>query len=197
VEDDPNQSRDESLNMVLDTLADAGDDDEVTIGQILDEFGDRSLAPVLLVPALLTASPISGIPGVPTVTGIIVALIVVQMLMGKDTLWVPQALARRGVSRQKMDKAVNFLRKPVGWIDRLLKPRLTWLAERPWNYVALLTCLAIAVLAPGMELLPFVISIAAVAIGFFAAGILVRDGLVILLGYVVVGIVAVLAWQLV
>jgi hypothetical protein len=86
---------------VLDTLADAGDEDEVTIGQILDAFGDRSLAPVLLVPAMLTASPISGIPGVPTVTGIIVALIVVQMLMGRDTLWVPKALARRGVSRRR------------------------------------------------------------------------------------------------
>lgn len=185
-----------SLSEVLDTLAEAGDDDEVTIRQIVDGFGDRSLAPILLVPALLTASPLSGIPGVPTVTGIVVALIVVQMLMGRDTLWVPEFIGKRGVARSKMDKAVDFLRKPVGWIDKVLKPRLTWLAKRPWNYVALLTCLAIAVLAPAMELLPFAISIAAIAIGFFAAGILVRDGLVMLLGYVVVGIAAVTAWSL-
>ena len=136
-----------------------------------------------------------GVPGVPTITGIIVALIVVQMLMGKDTLWVPETLAKRGVSRSKMDKAVDFLRKPVGWIDKLLKPRMSWLAKRPWNYVALLTCLAIAVVAPAMELLPFAISVAAAAIGFFAAGILVRDGLVMLIGYVVVGLSAVVAWQ--
>ncbi len=184
-----------SLTEVLDTLADAGGEDEVTIGQILDAFGDRSLAPVLLVPALITASPISGIPGVPTVTGIIVALIVVQMLMGKDTLWVPDKISKRGVARSKMDKAVDFLRKPVGWVDKLLKPRLTWLAERPWNYAALLTSLAIAVVAPAMELLPFAISIAAAAIGFFAAGILVRDGLVILIGYFVVALSALVAWQ--
>jgi hypothetical protein len=68
---------------------------------------------------------------------------------------------------------------------------MTWIAQRPWNYAALLTCLAIALVTPLMEMLPFVISIAAVAIGFFAAGILVRDGLVMLVGYAFVGIAAV------
>jgi hypothetical protein len=186
---------DPPLTDVLETLADAGGDERVTIGEILDAFGDRSLAAILLVPALLAASPISGIPGVPTITGIIFALIVVQMLMGRDSVWVPQAIANRGVSRGKMDKAVNFLRKPVGWVDKVMKPRLTWLAKKPWNYVALLTVLAIALLAPGMEFLPFVISIAAAAVGLFAAGILVRDGLVILLGYIVVAIAIVIAFN--
>jgi hypothetical protein len=186
---------DPPLTDVLETLADAGGDERVTIGEILDAFGDRSLAAILLVPALLAASPISGIPGVPTITGIIFALIVVQMLMGRDTVWVPQAIANRGVSRGKMDKAVNFLRKPVGWVDKVMKPRLTWLAKKPWNYVALLTVLAIALLAPGMEFLPFVISIAAAAVGLFAAGILVRDGVVILLGYIVVAIAIVIAFN--
>jgi hypothetical protein len=107
-----NSDANPTLTEILGKLADAGEGERVTIAQILDEFGDRSLAPVLLVPAMLTASPISGIPGVPTVTGIIVALIVVQMMMGRDTLWVPQFIARRGVSRSKLDKAVGFCASP-------------------------------------------------------------------------------------
>lgn len=182
------QEENPSLTGVLDKLGSAGDDERVTIGQILEEVGDRSLAPILLVPAMITASPISGIPGVPTITGIVVGLIVVQMLMGRNTLWVPQILARQGVSKPKMEKAVSFLRKPVGWLDKLMKPRLSWLAIRPWSYLALVICLIIAVTTPVMELLPFAISIAAVAIGFFAAGILMRDGVMILIGYVVVGL---------
>jgi len=177
-----------TLLEVLDKLDAAGDDERVTIGQILDEIGDRSLAAILLVPALITASPISGIPGVPTLTGIAVGLIVVQMLMGRNTLWVPRAFARQGVSRSKMDKAVQFLRRPVGWLDAMMKPRLCWLAVRPCNYLALLLILAIAVTTPVMEFLPFAISIAAIAIGFFAAGMLLRDGLMILVGYAVVGL---------
>lgn len=177
-----------TLSGVLDKLGSAGDEKRVTVGQILEEVGDRSLAPILLVPAMITASPISGIPGVPTLTGLIVGLIVVQMLMGRNTLWVPQVLARQGVSKSKMEKAVSFLRKPVGWLDKLMKPRLTWLASRPWSYLALVICLIIAVTTPVMEFLPFAISIAAVAIGFFAAGILMRDGVMILIGYVVVGL---------
>ena len=98
-----------TLLEVLDKLETAGDDERVTVGQILDEIGERSLAAILLVPALITASPISGIPGVPTLTGIAVGLIVVQMLMGRHTLWVPQVFARQGVSRSKMGKAVQFL----------------------------------------------------------------------------------------
>ncbi len=184
-----------SLGGVLDKVAEAGDDDSVSVGQILDQFGDRSLAPVLLVPALLTASPLSGIPGVPTVTGLIVALIVVQMLMGRDSLWVPEFLSKRSVAKSKMTRAVDFLRRPVGWLDRLMRPRLCWLTRRPWSYVALLTCLALAVLTPVMEFLPFVVSIAAAAIAFFAAGILMRDGLVMLLGYAVVALTALIAFQ--
>ncbi len=177
-----------TLTEVLDTLADAGGEERVTIGEITEAFGDRSLAPILLVPALITASPISSIPGVPTLTGIVVGLITVQMLMGRHTLWLPQTIAKRGVSRARMRKAVSFLRPPVGWVERLLKPRLVWLATRPWNFLALLTCLAIALITPALEFLPFAISIAAVAIGFFAAGILARDGLVMLVGYALVAL---------
>jgi hypothetical protein len=176
-----------ALSDVLDQLVEAGDDERVTVGEINEAFGDRSLAPILLVPALITASPLSGVPGMPTLTGLIVGLIVVQMLMGRNTLWLPGFIARRGVSKARMKKAVAFLRCPVGGVERLLKPRLTWLTERPWNYAALLTCLGIALITPALEFLPFVISIAAVAIGMFAAGILVRDGLLMLVGYAVVG----------
>lgn len=172
-----------TLTEVVDALGQAGEGESVSVGDILARFGDRSLAPVLLVPALITATPVSGIPGVPTLTGLIVGLIVVQMLMGRDTLWVPQVIARRSIPKQRLDKAVRFLRKPVGFVDRFLKPRLTWLADRPWNYLALIVCFAIALITPAMELLPFVITIAAMAIALFAAGIFTRDGIVILAGY--------------
>lgn len=181
------------LSDVLDKLAEAGDGERVTVGEINEEFADRSLAPVLLVPALITASPLSGIPGLPTLAGLIIGLIVVQMLMGRDTLWLPDFIARRGVSKQRLGKAVDFLRKPVGWVERLLKPRLTWLAGRPWNYAALLTCLAIALSTPALEFLPFVTSVAAVAIGLFAAGLLIRDGAVMLVGYALLALTGLVA----
>ncbi|WP_281286694.1 exopolysaccharide biosynthesis protein [Roseinatronobacter monicus] len=88
----------------------------------------------------------------------------------------------------KQQNLTRKCRSWVGWLDRMMKPRMAWLAKLPWNYVALLTCLAIAVTTPLMEFLPFVISIAAVAIGVFAAGILMRDGLVMLIGYALTAI---------
>lgn len=182
-----------TLNDVLDRLDATGADEApetITVGEVLERFGDRTLAPILLVPALLTVSPLSGIPGVPTLSGLIMGLIVVQMLLGRERLWLPQIVARRRLSRRRMQRAVLHLRRPVSWLDGLLKPRLSWLAMRPWNSVALVICLGIVLLTPAMEFLPLAITIAAFAIALFAAGILVHDGVVILVGY---GFVAVWA----
>lgn len=178
------KNRDEpTLSEVVDKISRAGDSSSVSVGDVLEEFGDRSLAPVLLVPALITATPVSGIPGVPTLAGLMVGVIVVQMMIGRNRLWVPQAVARRRIARARIDTVVGFLRKPASFIDRLMKPRLAILADRPWNYLALFLCFAIAILTPVMEFVPFVVTIASLAIALFAAGIFARDGLVLLGGY--------------
>ncbi|MFD1912092.1 exopolysaccharide biosynthesis protein [Halodurantibacterium flavum] len=176
------------ISKVLDNLDEAGDDETVSVGQVVEGMGDRSLAPLLLVPALIMVSPISSIPGTPTISALIIALIVVQMLIGKKGLWLPAFIRNRKVSSERMHKAVEFLRKPIGWIEPILKERLTFLTVRPGSWVALITCLLITFTMPLMEVVPMMASIAATAISFFAAGLLVRDGVLVLIGYCVVGI---------
>lgn len=178
----------EEISKVLDDLDEAGDDENVSLGQIVDQMGDRSFAPMLLVPAIIMVSPISSIPGTPTISALIIGLTVAQMLYGRDSLWLPDFLLKRKVSSDRMHKAVNFLRKPVGYVEPVMKERLTFLADRPGNYLALFTCLCITLTMPLMEFVPMLASVAALAISLFAAGILVRDGLVLMMGYVVVGI---------
>jgi hypothetical protein len=57
------QSDDHRLSALFDRMRDAAQNDTVTVGDVVSAFGRRSMIPFLLVPAFLTASPLSGIPG--------------------------------------------------------------------------------------------------------------------------------------
>jgi hypothetical protein len=190
------------VSAVLDTLSRKGGGEgdgsaTVTIGEIVERLGTRSFAPLLLVPALLMVSPLSSIPGTPTLSGAIIALIAAQMLMGRERLWLPGFLRRRSFSRARLEKAVGFLRRPVGWVEPLMRPRLVALAQPPGSYLALLICLIVTAIMPVMEFLPILASIAAVAISLIAAGLLARDGLLVLCGYGVVALAILIARALV
>lgn len=78
-----------SLHEVLQRLASAGDDECVSVSDIVDAIGPRSFGPLLLVPALIVMSPLSGIRGLSTVMGITIALVSGQMLVGRRVAWLP------------------------------------------------------------------------------------------------------------
>lgn len=207
VSHEPSDTRAERgvISELLDSI-EAGDEadrgakeaaERITVGALVDRMGERSFAPVLLLPALIMVSPLSSIPGSPTVSGLIIALIAWQMLFGRDQLWLPGPLRRVSVPVPRLRQAVLFLRRPVGAIEPRLRPRLTVLARWPMSLVVLATCLAITFFMPLMEVLPLVASIAALAISLFAVGLILRDGLMILLGYAVVALAIWVARQFV
>ena len=58
-----------------------------------------------------------------------VSLIAVQLLFGRERFWLPRWLLKRSASRSKYDKAIGFLQHISGYIDRLLRRRLTFLTS--------------------------------------------------------------------
>lgn len=160
----------------------------VTVGEIVERLGSRSFAPLLLVPALVMVSPVSTIPGTPTLSALLIGLIAAQALIGRRTLWLPGVLRRRAIPAVRVERAVAFLRRPVGWVESLMRRRLAILAVPPGSHLALLVCLGITLTMPIMEFLPILASVAATAIALIAAGLLGRDGLLVALGYGVAAI---------
>lgn len=179
-----------SLTDILDALQNAERGEKISVRSILEEIGVRSFAPVILVPALILVSPLSGIFGLPTLGAIFIFLITVQKLAGRSHVWMPEFLKKREIPTKRLDKAIGWLRKPCAWIDDRTEKRLTALVSRPANIVTLLTIIAITIIIPFLEVLPMVTSIFATAISLFAVGLLARDGLFTLLGYIQVGLSA-------
>lgn len=185
-----------SLNRLLDALDAAGEGDEVSVQNLLDEIGERSIMPVVLVVAILLVSPLSGIPGVPSVSALIMVLLVGQALFGRRHLWLPAVLARRKVARSRLCQATDWLRGPAAWLDRHSHERLRLLARPPFRQIALLVCMAVPLSWPFLELLPFVTSFGAGAVALLAFGLLTDDGYFLILGYLAVaGLVAAGFWM--
>lgn len=179
----------EQLLATLDRTTD-GQRQNVCIGDIIAAVGSRSFAPLLMLIGVLIASPLSGVPGFPTLGAIIVALVSAQMLLGRKHFWLPRWLLLRSVPRQRMSQVIHGLKPPARFVDKLLKPRLAVMIIGPGRYFIALTCLLTAAVMPFLELIPFSSSAAGVALSAFGLALASHDGALALLAYLVTGLTA-------
>ena len=189
------QDQSHKLSEVLDQLEDAAHGDSITVRQVVEKLGQKSFASLILIFALVAVSPASAIPGLTSMVAAIVFILMVQMIFGRDSVWLPDVIMRRELSAEKLRGGIGWLRKPIGFVERFLKERLTWLLHRPWLYLPQLLVLALTLFMPFMEVIPTSGSIAAAVIALFAAGLLTRDGGLVALSLVVLLAVPVAVWQ--
>lgn len=160
----------------------------VSVDDVVSAVGRRSFGPLLLVAGLITLAPIIGdIPGMPTLMAVLVLLVSVQLLAGREAFWLPGFLLKRSLSRQKFDKGLQLMKKPARWVDGLLRVRLPWLTGYIGIRVTALVCLMIALAMPPMEFIPFSANGAGLALVLLGLGLVARDGLVLLLGLALFG----------
>ncbi|MBD2840649.1 exopolysaccharide biosynthesis protein [Erythrobacter rubeus] len=157
---------------------------QVSIGDVLDKFGNRSFAPVMMIFALLELTPVGVIPGVPSFLALCVILIAVQLLIGREHIWVPDWIEDRAVTSSKLEKATDKLEGPADTLDTVAKGRLEFLAQGPALRVAAAIIIALALAVPPLELLPWASMGPMIAISIICLAIMVRDGLAMLLAWV-------------
>ncbi|WP_082666306.1 exopolysaccharide biosynthesis protein [Aureimonas sp. AU4] len=174
----------EGVGAVLDQLADAArETDAVRVGEIADRFGGRGFGPFLLLPALIEISPIGGIPGLPTVLALIIAVFAVQILLGREQLWLPRFIKERTLSARRVAEAVARLRPLALWLDRRFHGRLETLVTAPFVKLAAVVVILACLLVPFLELLPFASTIPMAVVIVFGLAMTVRDGLLMALGF--------------
>lgn len=177
----------QSLGIVqlLDQIQDAvnkADGHSVSLEVILQVAGRKLFGPLLCISGVITLAPIIGdIPGVPTIMGLIVFLVAIQLLLNRKNLWLPQFLLKRSIQKEKLFSTLNKLQKPARFIDRFLKPRLIVLTEGIMIYVIAVICIFVAIAMPVMELIPFSANIAGILLTAFGLSITTRDGLPIVI----------------
>ena len=162
---------------------------QVSVDDVVHAVGRRSFGPLLLLAGLITLAPIIGdIPGMPTLMAVLVLLTSSQLLVGRETFWLPKWLLNRSLSRQKFDKALHYMKKPAKWVDGLLGVRLAWMTGYIGIRVTAFACLLVALAMPPMEGIPFSANGAGLALTLFGLGLVARDGLMLALGFLLTGV---------
>ncbi|WP_146619900.1 exopolysaccharide biosynthesis protein [Acuticoccus sediminis] len=165
------------LQTILDDICEMGQrGGKVSVAQILDCVGRTSFAAVLLVPSLIVVSPLSAIPGIPTVAGLIIVLICMQYVFGARSLWLPSRILRISVRGEHLCAAMSRVRPIARLGDFVARPRMTFLITRTTFTISAIVCAFLAALMPPMEILPLTSSITAFLIAMLALALLARDG---------------------
>lgn len=189
------QEKSHGLSEVLDQLESATHDEEIAVAEVGEKLGHHAFASLMLVFSLISLSPASGIPGVTTIVAGIVFILVVQMVAGRSHLWLPRFITERRLSTAKLCKGIGWLRRPVRAVERISRPRLGVLLHRPWIYLPLVLILGLTLFMPVMEIIPTSGSIASGVIALFAAGLLTRDGVFVLISFALLLAVPVAVWH--
>ncbi len=143
------------LEEIMDVAINETDGDHVGIQDLLDHYGDRTYGPALLFLGLITIAPvISVIPGLPSIAGIAIFLISIQVLVGRKTLWLPSLITRRSLAKDSLRKAADKSRPVMRWVDGFIARRIGWATGRPIRYAAACVATALAIVFPPLELVP-------------------------------------------
>ncbi|WP_447044733.1 exopolysaccharide biosynthesis protein [Vreelandella sp. H-I2] len=161
--------------------------DQVSIGMVVESIGSRSFGPLLMLIGITLFSPLSGVPGMSIFMASFVLLVAVQMLFGRKQFWLPHYILNRSVEHGKLQKVLDWLNKPARGIDRVLKPRLTFLVRNGGSYAIAAICVVVGLFMPFMELVPFSSSAAGLALLALGLSLVVHDGVLVLLALVIFG----------
>jgi len=180
-----NHSSPDGLVDVLEQMKENTEGDEVTLEDTLDALNSRSFGPLLLVPAIMAVSPIGMIPGMSIVTGCVLMLIAVQMVISKGRPWLPKRLLDFKFSRDKLTEGIDKSLPWAKWLEGFTDRRLTLITKWPFHYLIAFVVACLAVLFIPLAFLPFAVAIPGTAIALFGLGMTARDGLMVILGFVV------------
>lgn len=150
----------------------AGEEERVSVRDIVEALRDRSFAPLMVIFA--APNVLLFIPGSSVFTGLPLMILALQLCLGRRDLWLPRFVAERSIGRESFTRIVSVSVPHVMRIERLAKPRL-WpashlLAERTIGLAAFI--LAVFLFLP----IPFANGLPAVAIIMLALGLSERDG---------------------
>ena len=172
----------ETLSGVLDKIEqridgdghDSGD--TISLGDILDVIGRQAYGPLLLLVGLMSVSPLAMIPGSTWAFAVLTLLIAVQMALHRKHPWLPESALKFSFPEDKVSGALKKVRPWTKAVDKVVKPRLEFLAHEPWLIVVALLAIAAAI-------------ITVILVGL---GVTARDGVVLGLAMLVMGVAA--AW---
>jgi hypothetical protein len=159
-----------------------GEGERVSFREILTGLRHRAFGFTMLIFALPCVLPMP--PGIPTVCGLALAIIALNLIAARRRLWLPGLIADKSIARKDLQRVVDKVLPTMQRLERFCRPRLAVLTE-PIGKVLI----GLVVLALGFVMIlpiPFLGNMPpGAAAAVIALGVTERDGLVVLIGLLV------------
>lgn len=178
-----------SISEILTSFAENATGERVVVGDLIETMEQRGHGMAMLVlslPMLLPVTP----PGVSAVVGLPSALIALQLILRRPHVWLPGFIRRRSMPVEQFRKVVEKTAPYIARIEKLLKPRLTFLTEALGEFLIGVGVLMMALLL--VLPVPFTNIPLGLSIALLSMGLIQRDGIVVLAGTVIGTVTAIL-----
>jgi hypothetical protein len=154
-------------------------EDRISFREILSELRHRAFGFTLLIFALPCCLPMP--PGIPTVCGIALVIIALNLIAARQRLWLPSVIADKSVSRADLKRMVDRVTPMLERLEKVCKPRLPIVTDPVGK-----SLIGIVILALGFIMILPIPFLGNMPPGFaatvIAIGMTERDGLVVLIG---------------
>jgi hypothetical protein len=170
-----------SASKVLRAVIDTARGDTITIGEIIEAFGERAFGFVLILFSLPNCVPAP--PGIAGIVGTPVLIFGIQMMLGHKHPWLPGFIKRRSVSIAKFKRLIDIAEPKLQWVEGFCKPRLLQLfgpiGDRVVGLFAFLAALSVLIPFPGTNFPP------SIALVIASIAIMEEDGYLLIVGYLI------------
>jgi len=177
---------DRPLSAALTDTARSLTSETVSVRELLGMIGEQGMLMFcifLIIPFLVPVS----IPGVSTVFGLVITLIGVGVTANRVP-WLPARLMGKRVQTSNLARAFEHGARLVARLERFLHPRWNALTRGSGinRFNGLMLVLGGVLLMAPFGFVPFSNTLPGLAILFLAIGMLQRDGVFVLLGYLAI-----------
>lgn len=182
---------------LLSAIVTAHSAERISLGELVHALRNRAFGLTMLLFGIPNVLPMP--PGIPVICGVLLCLVGVQMLIGRDELWLPGWLAARTFSRDLLERVIG---KALPWVQRFEG----WSRPRYPNFAgpAARRGIGLMVVILGLELMLPIPIVGNLPPGFavciLGLGLVERDGAFIIAGTVAtllsMGVMGLLSWAL-
>ncbi len=153
------------------------------ISEIIEEFHENGILLAIIFFSFPVAVPLPYPPGFTTIMGVPLIVLSLQLLMGSNKVWLPNMVNNYEIKNSTIIMICNKIVPIIITIERYVKPRFS-IAKTIYaqQFVGLISIIAAIIVALPI---PFTNSVPALGISVMTLGLLNRDGLVIIIGFII------------
>jgi hypothetical protein len=156
--------------------------ERLTVREIMAVLQDRAFALLIVLLGLPNCLPMP--PPIPLICGLLLALVAVQIVFGREAPWLPHQLMNRSMARTDVERAVGRAIPVFRRLERISRPRMTFLdtpiAMRLMGAVVLVLSLGLLFAPPFVGQIPLGLAVCLVGLGLVE-----RDGFVVVGGLLI------------